>query len=62
MGAAYSVWNVIQNNKGYFGSLRASDPNYRLLPASKFTDAPDSHSKDVGDMLRLKEAIETSRQ
>lgn len=52
-GAAIDVFKTMQENVSYFHGMLASDPGYRMLPATRFTDNASLHAPGIGDIQRL---------
>jgi hypothetical protein len=61
-GIALDVWNTVQDNKGFLFAIRPTDPEYFLLPATRFSRQPDRHSTSMEDIYQIAVQIGASRR
>jgi hypothetical protein len=61
-GVALDVWNTVQDNKGFMFSIRVADPEYFLLPVTRFSRQPERHSTSMEDIYQIAVQIGASRR
>ena len=60
-GMPVAVWNDVQEFMTHFNRMRVSDTEFFILPSTRFSLMPDSHSTSYDDTLRLIATMRSSK-
>lgn len=60
-GVPVTVWNDVQEFMAHFNRMRVSDREFLMLPSTRYSLMPDSHSTSYEDTLHLIAAMRSSK-